>query len=263
DKVDAIISIESRIGLAINPIAERAGVVHIAIASDEAAARGRFNFALAVPAEIEAKKLVRQFQKHGVGRVAILTMNQGGYIMRRDALMREVSKAGIKTVAEFTSNQGERDFRIITARMLAEKPDIVVVLAHMPDLQIFIRQLREQNKTIPITTKETFGFLDDKSLVDGMYYVDVPALADWFVRDMRIETGRDSTPMAEYQYAALDVIVSGFEYAGPDTAAVADAIPNMVFTSAIDEFGFSPEGVAQTAPSLRMVKNGVAVLVKE
>ncbi|MCL2439648.1 MAG: ABC transporter substrate-binding protein [Alphaproteobacteria bacterium] len=263
DRVQAIISGESAIGLAINPIAERAEVVHVAIATDDNAARGRFNFTLATPADLEAQKLVRQFVKNKVKRIGIVSMNQGGYIAQRDALVREAGKVGIETVANVMTNMGDRDFRIIIMRMLAAKPDIVVVQLHTPELQIFIRQFREQNKTVLLTAMDTFSYMEDKSLIEGMYYVDLVAPLEWFNEEMRIETGRNAPWLTELQYAALDIVVSGFEYAGPDTGAVADAIVGMTFDSSIGEFHFNAAGVAQTKPSLRVVREGVAVLIEE
>jgi len=266
NRVNAIVSFASHIGGAINPIAERAGVIHISTATDPLVAAGDYNFTIVSSAQDKAQQVIRHLQATGAKTIDFvheLTSVQQVFL---DVLRAELEGTGIEIRNVHSVNRGERDFRPILRRIANDRPDVIFAQFFMPEIAIFLRQYHQMEMTIPVTSVESFSFLEDKSLADGFYYGDgAPGTDDFMQRHEKL-TGEAATNYAEYFYAILQILTKAFE-ANPDAVCNTVAARTILektsgMETSIGTLTTGSDGIINSPGTLRKIENGKAVIVK-
>lgn len=269
DKVDVLITSLSNFGQAVNPIAEKNKTLHFSIATDPNVAKGKYNFIVATSAEKEAQKLVTELQKRRIKNVVAVVLNAQGPEMVFDVFKTTAEKNGIRISQIFKSNPGERDFRMMISRLSENTPEMIVVLLQMPEIDIFLRQLQQSKYKIPVTGIETFSYLRDKNLAEGMFYVDAAAPMTEFTERFKEVTGRDSTEYGEYFYTVLQILANTYQQFPGDYKTIPGAVAKKIIESgngldtAIGRVTVNAEGVFDTDAVIKEVNNGHAVVVKD
>ncbi|MCL2757910.1 MAG: ABC transporter substrate-binding protein [Alphaproteobacteria bacterium] len=266
NRVNAIVSFASHIGGAINPIAERAGVIHISTATDPNVAQGDYNFTIVTSAEDKAREVIRHLQNTGARTIDYVHEITSVQQIFLDVLRGELEGTGITVRNVHPVNRGERDFRPILHRVNNDAPDVIFAQFFMPEIAIFLRQYHQLNMTIPVISVESFSFLEDKSLAEGFYYGDGAPWSDDFIERFERLTGTRVTNYAEYYYAILQILTKAFE-ANPDTADNAAAARTILektggMETAIGTITTAPSGVINSPGTLRKIENGITVIVK-
>ena len=262
NRVNAIASFASHIGGAINPVAERSGVIHISLSTDPAVAAGDYNFTLVSSARDKAQIMVRHLQAQGaktIDYVFELTSVQQVFL---DTLKSEIAGTGIEIGNLYSVHRGERDFRPILRRIATDPPDAIFAQFFMPEIAIFLRQYHQMEMTIPVVSVESFSFLEDKSLADGFYYGDGAQGTDDFIK----RHGSAVTNYAEYSYAIMQILTKAFE-SNPDavcSTAAARAILKKTsgMDTAIGPITTNPNGTIDAPGTLRKIENGKTVIVE-
>ena len=164
DKVDVIVTLSSDIGSVVSPITQDAHVIHMSMATEPNVAKGEYNFTVSTPPNKNTGRMIEELEKLNLNRVAFVIQNTA----MMQSVAKQVRKAGkngrITIISDNAINSGERDFRILIHKILEDKPDAMIVQLQPPELQIFVKQLREINKDILITSVESFGYPEDKTL---------------------------------------------------------------------------------------------------
>ena len=146
--------------------------------------------------------------------------------------------------------------------MLEDKPDAMIVQLQPPELQIFVKQLREINKDIVITAVETFGYPEDRTLFEGTWYSGAVVPTKVYSEKFKKMTGLDSTDYSELFYAAMEVIRDA--YTTSNKSDVINNILNLKFKSfSIGNVSFNQDGVMQTDAYLYTIKNGQIEAITE
>jgi ABC-type branched-subunit amino acid transport system substrate-binding protein len=266
NRVNAIVSFASHIGGAINPIAERAGVIHISASTDPAVAQGDYNFTIVTSAEDKAQQVIRHMQNQGMRTIDYVHEVTSVQQIFLGVLQSELEGTGIKVRNIYPVNRGERDFRPILHRIASDAPDVIFAQFFMPEIAIFLRQYHQLGMTVPVVSVESFSFLEDKSLATGFYYGDGAPGSDDFIRRHEKLVGTAVTNYAEYFYAILQILTKAFE-ANPDAVDnTAGARTIMTQTSGMETtigiITTYPGGVINSPGSLRKIENGKSVIVK-
>ncbi len=255
DKVDVIITLGSDVGSIVSPIAQEHKVIHLSMATEPNVAKGEYNFTISTPPNKNTGKMIDELLKLNLNKVAFVIQNTA--VMQSVAApIRQAGRDGkINIISDNTINSGDRDFRILIYKILQDQPDAIIVQLQPPELQIFVKQLREANKDIVITSVESFGYPEDKTLFEGTWFSGAVVPTKAFINKYKEIFGTDATDYSELFYAAMEVISAS--YTSDDKAKVIDNITNLKKRSfSIGDFSFDQDGMMQTEAYLYTIKNG-------
>lgn len=216
DKVDAIVSISSGTGGVVSPIAETSKVIHFGLASAQSVADGDYNFIHWTPPSEEARTLVATLEKKGIKTVAMLGLNQQGFLAIRDEILKQIEGKDIKVTSDQTINPGEKDFRTAIAKAKADNPDIYIVTFFSPEIEILTKQMREAGIKDNITAIEAFGLSTEPSLFNGLWYVDAALAESNFTEKYTKRFSRAPGFGSPNAYDVFNMLVAAYEAAGTD-----------------------------------------------
>ncbi len=171
DHVQALVTLASAAGNAVNPTAEKEHVVHFGIASDPHVAQGFYNFIHWTPPYEETKVFVPELEKRGYHRIAIIGANIPGIVAVTSSLENDLKGTNVVEASKELYSSDTKDFRAIIARTETAHPDIYVLFAFSPELELIAKQMREQGIRTPITSIESFEQSDHPEVFEGDWYV--------------------------------------------------------------------------------------------
>ncbi len=273
DNVSALFSFGSPVGNAVSPIAEKAKVPHINFfASDMNVANGDYNFVNYTPPYKDSEMFIKELNKRGVKTVAFFGQqdNPGvGAIIA--AFENDIKNTDIKVLSNQKFNTGSRDFRTQIAAVKNLNPDIYVLEATSPELEILTKQLREAGIQTPVTSMEAFEFSSELSLFEGMWYVNAADPQQWFVNLFAKRYPNDTPKFgAANGYDSLNLIVRAAEEIGdgktvPTREEIRDALSKIKgFDGALgNNLSVDEHGVVVSGAVVREIRNGSPVTISK
>lgn len=212
DKVDVLISVMSNFGAVVSPIAEQNKIIHFSVATDPTVANGFYNLITSSNPDGEADLLYRQLVEKGAKKVDVVIVNATGPESMLDYFKQKVDQGKeIEIGQTFYVNADERDFRLMLRKIQKNNPDYIVAQLAMPTIDVFMKQYNESEINIPVTGIESFTYLQNRKLAEGMWYVDAAPATDDFVKKYQAATGSATTDYAEYMDFILQMITLGYE----------------------------------------------------
>lgn len=267
DKADVLVTAMSNFGAVVSPMAEQNKVMHVAIATDPAVAQGKYNVICSSNPAGEADFLYEQLIKHGAKHIDVVVMNATGSQTMFDFFKKKAEQEkGLKIGQVYHVNPDEKDFRLMLHKIKENQPDYILAFLFAPTIDVFMKQYKDGGLTIPVTGVETFTYLRNKTLSEGMWYVDAAPPTDEYVKKYQIKTGSDTTDYAEYMDFVMQVITFGYEGAKTkDKEKVISFIEsqsNQMLT-AVGKITTEPDGVLNGQPVLKKIINAEPVVIKE
>ena len=145
EKVHAIITNRSRVGMALNPLSIRHGIPLIGVVGHAEFINQNPNAFRFWPSSIdEATALSKKVFDMGFKDVAIITHEDEWTISYRDAFVESYNKLGGKVNLNELISPEMMDFRAITTRIKKANAQAIVVNLGPANTGVFIRRLREQ-----------------------------------------------------------------------------------------------------------------------
>lgn len=271
DKVSALISFGSPVGNVVSPIAEKAQITHLNdFASAPSVADGKYNFIHYTPAYEDSRLFIAELQKRGIKKIVFFgqTDNPGASAII-NAFEKDIQSTDIKVLSTQKFNTGTRDFKTQISQVKSLNPDVYVLEATSPELEILTKQLREAGITTPVTTMECFEFSDQLSLFEGMWYVNGADPQEWFVEKYQKTYNEDPKFGAANGYDALNLLVQATEKAGdgktiPTSTQIRDALAQTQnFNGAVgNNLSMDSNGLVDSKAVVRMIKDGKPVTIK-
>lgn len=127
DKVDVLICLASGPCNAIAPLAEGQKVPLIAIASDPKIQKDKnFVVRLEIAPSEEVKVLINYIESKKYKRLASIVALQDGILASYDYLLKDERYSAIEVFSEKVKPD-EKDYRTIIAKIISEKPDVILV----------------------------------------------------------------------------------------------------------------------------------------
>lgn len=249
DDVDAFISFSSGVSNVVAPLAEEYRIPHIAIASDPMLARGDYTVVHWTPPAAEAELWVAEAQRRGVQRIAVIVLNQQGAIAILDEVKARLGD--IRLVHESLFDSGEHDFRTILLKARETDPDLYLVGAFSPELEMLAKQAHELN-IAPLSTIEAFEFTSQPELFEGYWYVNAAGPTDKFWERYTIRFGVNPTPGAANAYDAVHLL-----QASNGNIDALHAIRD--FQGALGNLSIDAEGIVWSTPIVRSIVHGQPV----
>ena len=261
DKVDAIFTIGSNIGNAISPLTQKSKILHFAISSDENVSQGEYNFLAVTPNNKMVEKLISELKNREIANIALVTQNQAA-MLAWDKEFMAVNK-DINVLSHNYINTGDRDFRILIFKILADKPDAVIPLVYIPEILIFTKQLKDAKPGVTLAGLESFSYPEDKRLFNGHWFIDGALPNDEFVEKFESIKGDDGYYYTPYMYASLEVLRNAFEKLGGNKEEIIEYIVNNDFDTVLGKIDFNESGIMQTSAVVKMIKDGKPVIIEE
>ena len=261
DNVDAVLTVLSRVTKAISPITAKNKVIQLAQGVDFSVADGKYNFILTTSAEKQGKKLYEYLIKQGIKYVDIVALYDAGTVEFLNKFKNISSKLQIKN--EYIINPGERDFRIMIQKIIKDQPEMIVVFGVPPEINIFMKQFKEANVNIPVSSVDAFSYIKDLNNINGYPFSTYGYPKADFVEMWRKEFNEELPRFGEDNfYTRLQLVFQVYEnYDGnekPNTNLIADLLKREVDKNiyVIRNLSIDDKGVVDSEASLCSYENG-------
>lgn len=264
DKVRALITIWDVASPVNMEIAKRENIIHIGCTWGDGMSDGVNNFNNVSSHLQHGHKMLKLLQHQKVKKVGYVAQVVRGDLDLKKKLKNDLVKNGIEIVFEEEFHMGNKDFKTFFAKIKNISVDMMIVTMLPDDFNIFVKQKKEAGNTTPITTVDYFESIENKSLVEGAYYViSSPGNAD-FVEKMSQHTKTIGQCIGNV-YAGVDLLVYAFENAGdgvniPTTEEVAAYLRRIQnYDSVLGKLNVTENGHIDSPAIIRMIKNGQSV----
>lgn len=263
DKVDAVVDFASKIGMVTSSIAEKNKLIHISVcASDSKVADGKYNFIHGTQPRGEAERLVEKIIKEKLDNIVIFTAIDQATIEFADTIKKKLVEQNIK-FKEFRTNPEEREFNFLVNIAAEENPELYIVLEYSPALNIILKKLKEIAKNVPVTSIETFNILDDKSILEGQWFIDAAEVDKDNLERFRVYNKSDNIYGIGNIYDAIMLLVEAFEKADNKENAVNELSNIKTYEGVVGELQQDENGIFNSKAVLKKIINGQAVIVEE
>jgi len=212
DRVDAIVGGISRFGLLTKPLAGAARIPHTCVCSVTSIGDGAYNFTNIPTPEAEALLWVREAERRGIRRIALLTRDYPSIQGHVAAVKAEAARVGLSISYDYVFPDSVTDFRARIAEARASNPDVYYVEAFSPQLEVFGRQLSDA-RIHNIASVVAPSISEQRELFEGTWYTD-SSLRDLAFRtrfEEKYPGTQFATHMMPYAYDDFNMIVQAFE----------------------------------------------------
>ena len=268
DNVDVVFSNISGVSKAIAPYLAENQVVHIAFSSDKETAQGDTNFVFWISADEYARKMLGLLQENKYKNVAVVVNSDATSIQRYNALEKLVKGTGIK-LQKNEIIPGTRDFKILVDKIVKNKPDTVILLSPLPELDIFAKQFRNANTDIMITSMDFINYSADKKLFENSVYVSTGDGDKQIVQEI-MDAIHTKNPFAlAYMYDGLTLVdsVINNHYRTTKSLLKHKDLANEIikvgsFNGAVGNVVIGADGVINPQAVIKQIENGEPVIMK-
>jgi ABC-type branched-subunit amino acid transport system substrate-binding protein len=242
------------------PIAAKAGVPHFCYGTSASIADGKYNFILnAMPAD-QAVVFADALQKRGIKKLALFTIKDTYTMAQRDALKKLSPQRGLEIVADFPYNADEKDFRTVVAKAKSLKPDLYVISAFTPTLEMLVRQMRDAGVT-QFSGMETFDNGSDARMFDGLWYVGPANPAPDFTRRFKATFKKQMVVGSSHLYDSFMILARAFEAGGttdvpPPSQVIANLMQIKSHTGVSGPCVYDGKGIFHSPAVEKIIKNG-------
>ena len=234
DKVHAALVIGSASGRAVAPLAEKRGIVLIAVgASDINVVKGRkFAFLNWVTPEAEAEMLVAEVKRRNYNHLALVISEQDGMIAISNAVREEFARQGLSSsiVLDERFLSGETDYRTFISKARSKKIDAAVLFLMSGAISSFAKQNRSLRLNAALCGVELFE--DDNEVkasegtLLGQWYVTAKSARE-FDDEFSRKFGERAAFGAPNAYDAVNLLVEGFRKFGRDGNKLAEFLATL------------------------------------
>ncbi|MBO4746153.1 MAG: ABC transporter substrate-binding protein [Alphaproteobacteria bacterium] len=273
DKVDAMMSIQSSVAMVLNSVAEKNKIVQLSFAADPRVATGDYNFRISTGLDNIINMTFDKMKAQKMKTFSTVALaNDAASVAVIDEFKKSAAQNNdIKLLSSYSINAGDKNFDTILQKIKIKNPDILVFEALTPESDLFLRAMRKTKMNIPVTGIWTIASLKDKSLAEGMWYVDDAGATDKFMSEFKTVIGGDETNYGEYVYTILATLVNAWESA--DAPAGQKPTPENVVASimkntaglntALGNLTIQSDGSISLPGVMKQIKNGEQILITE
>lgn len=261
DKVDAIFSLGSDTGTVVSGLARKADIVHIGVAIKPDVTKGEHNYSHWIPPEVEVGALVDELQRRGIKKLGIIRSMYEGFVVHMDVMHKLIKNTDIEIVTDQAFQVGEKDFRSLIAKAKQSDPEIYLLLAMSPGLEIVTKQMREAGINTPLTAIESFEASKEVDLFEGYWYVSAAEPKARFGNAFTKKYGKAPSVGAPNAYDSFNLLVSAVEKAGSTKVPSADSISRELkkiknYDGALGSLTVREDGRVLSEAAVKLVKNG-------
>ena len=266
DNVKAHFSILSQGQLASKSHTELKSVINMGCAWGSEAQQGKFNLNNSTHPKTLANKMVEGLLKHDIKTVVLLVNSTAGAMEVNAALKDSLSLNGIEVLHEEVVPVGTKDYALVLGKMISKRPDIIISQAVPNDFKLFMYEYQKQSAKIPVTAMENFTAIEDKAILNDMWFLKMVKEADF---SQELQDDVFSQYCASNMYDNMDMLIHAFENVEtknelPTTTEVMDYIISLgVWDGATGESKIYADGTIDTEPYLAIIRDGKVEKLEE
>ncbi len=210
------------------------------------------------------------------GKRAVVLSEQSAFSTDlKNLFIEEYKKRGGTVVNNQEYPQGAKDYRSQISKMLAEKPEVVVLIPNGPATGIpALKQFRELGYKNVFVGNLFGGSIEVQSIPEaqGMIYVSDPIIAEGSAKKElfdKYKANFGEYPDLEWatgaSYDAVYILKQAFEAVGDDPTKVKDYLYKMPeFTGILGAYRFDSNGdMTKSKPAVAEIKNNTSVLISQ
>ncbi|MDR1025903.1 MAG: ABC transporter substrate-binding protein [Lactobacillus sp.] len=269
DKVSGIITIFAYVGMTASPTAAKEGVPHINVGSNPDLADNKFNFLNYTPPQKAGQKMMELLDSYGYKNFAIVHMDHVGPAPYVKEVKKLADALGMKYF-DHAYNPTEKDFRMMLFDIKKNNPDVIILMALTPSIDIFRKQMFDSGLHIPVTSINFISTSNNKELFEDVVFVESPDGEDGFVDKVKNELGIDNMFLLAFSEDSLKIFIKIIdEYYKehgeiPNREQIAEGIKNLKdFEGSAGTYSMGEDGVTQSKAILKKIVNGNAVVIEE
>ena len=209
---------------------------------------------------------VQELQKRKLHRVALVYQVNQGITVEVTEFDKQIKGTPIQKVADESYLAGVTDFKTIIAKMAVARPDVYVVLAFSPELEIFTKQLRALHPDTPLTSIESFENTPDFSLFEGHWYVNAADTTKEFSARYEQAYGAHPPFGAANTYDIVSMIIKSAEEVLGDNVPtndqiVAEMMKIKAYPGAVGALTMDKKGIVRSPAVVREIRNSKPVTI--
>lgn len=173
DKVNALITCSAISGSAAVAIAgqNKTFMIGVIASAPEIANATPYSFLHWTQPHEEARQMLKILKDNSVKKVVTFELNHPGMSAIKNGLSQVLKENGIEEVT-YTFQPTDRDFNMLVDKAKSDGADMWVLLTVSPSMEIIIKNMKDKNIQVPYTSIEVPSLMSDKSLFEGISYVD-------------------------------------------------------------------------------------------
>ncbi|MCL2017267.1 MAG: ABC transporter substrate-binding protein [Alphaproteobacteria bacterium] len=268
DRVDGLVTILAYAGIVASTVTDKAGVPHINIASAIEAADGKYSFVNYTPLPAIQERFSELFKRKGIKKLAIINMDHVGPMLYNKHLKDAISENKISYEEHFFKPE-ERDFRMLIQKIKENKPDIIIVMALPPSLDVLGKQIKELGIDIELTSVAFFSMSNNKELFEGFIYVDGPDGSPEFIKKINRELKTDNLYLLAFAHDTIKIYMDSIDsfYIENDRLPTREEIAEMLrnlkdFKGEGGVYSMGKDGSTQSEAIFKKIINGRPEIVK-
>jgi branched-chain amino acid transport system substrate-binding protein len=288
DKVCAIIGPSlSGLSLAVVPEAEKHEIPLVSCAASykivtkdpETGEQWKWVFKTPQSDSMAVEAIYTHMKKHGISKIAIMSVTSGFGASGRGELLRLAPKYGMTIMADEKYGPKDTDMTVQLTKIKGKAPQAIVNWSIGPTQVVMVRNWKELGMTT-ITLYQSHGFGSRKNIelaagaAEGVYCpLGACNIAEILPNDhpqkrvtmgyLRAYTAKYSEPLSSFgghAWDSLSMVAKALNAVGPDKAKIRDYLENLKgFVGQHGVFNFSPKdhnGLTKDAFQMVVVKHG-------
>ena len=211
NRVDVIVDSFSGVAIAIGNLTEKAKIPHFSLAQSKKISQGFYNWRVTTSENKTGEALYHELRKRGFHDLIVIRKNAEGPLSNYNGFIPFVNQdAQIAVRKIYDYNPNERDFRIMLYKIKQDHPQAILLLAEKPDIDLILKQMKELEINVPIASIFSLIYVQDRSLAEGVWQANVSTPAKEWTQAYETKFGGD-TNMAEWLYSILQIISTVYE----------------------------------------------------
>ena len=276
DNVDAIFSMWNMMSNVAASMSAEHDVFSFACSYGRTANTGKYGFNMQNTYEDEAELLLKELKNRNIKSVAMFVDN--GTIMEQYKVIEDYIKnqSDIEIVFKEYFNPGEKDYKASIIKAHDRNPDLYMISGYPPSPYLFIKQLKEiTGRSDNVTAIDAIAEIDEehRSIANNLWYIDSNQNGlDEFQWHLMKRKNMQSQSCVGNVASDLEIFINAVENApvaeGQDKPTkesirkwIFDNIRN--YKTASGMATVLDDGFIVVKPSVRMIKDGKSVAVKD
>lgn len=267
DKVNAVITVSDHVSMAIVPLAKKYRILQFSTGTTPGICDGKYSFANWTPATRYAEAFIAECEKRDIQSFSIVGIVFPAFKGFADATKKLAAARGIKLLDEHWYNSDARDFRMIAAKLKTSAAQSVVILSYKPTIELLMTQLRQAGVK-NLTALESFSWMGQPELAEGLWYVAGADPEPWFTQEYRSRYKIEPFPGGANAHDAFLLIVRACENAKAVGIPTAEEISRELhaikkFPGAMGSIAVLPDGSVDSPAVLKVIRDGKPALLSK
>jgi branched-chain amino acid transport system substrate-binding protein len=269
DKISALITLNSGVGLALRDETTKDKILHLSSSTDKNIANNKFSYINSYDIGEMIITLANHIKSDNIGTISIATINNAASAYFKGFLESKLKDAKVAVKNNISFMYGDRDFKAAAAKIARNNPDAVFLYSTDPELSLFAKELKLAGYKGKLVSIIMFGYSNNKELFEGAHFVDINAGGnDGFIDAYRTQFGAAPQSTSAAFYDNVQILAQFFEkYGLPSDFTTSEIQPKLKsiidgYQGANGKIFMNSDGVIYSTPVMKTIRNGKVEVIK-